>query len=217
MNPRAAQCRYPGQPEEEVTRQVFYKSIVMVLPILLAGVILSAVALFGMSYGAVNPEITLGGYLPAVSGSLLALISLLGLLFVGFLMFGAVWIWRNNRILVTNEHIVDIDQVTIFRRSVATLTLGRIQDVSAETAGPVQTLLQYGTITVQTAGQQEKFRFDYLPRPYEVEQYILEVHKEYLEEHHETDGVAQASETHDHSVVHTHSHTVDSAANPLEK
>lgn len=217
MNQKAAQCRYPGQPEEEVTRQVFYKSIVMVFPILLAGVILSAVALFGMSYGAINPEINLGDYLPAVSGSLLALISLVGLLFVGFLMFGAVWIWRNNRILVTNEHIVDIDQVTIFRRSVATLTLGRIQDVSAEIAGPVQTLLQYGTITVQTAGQQEKFRFDYLPRPYEVEQYILEVHKEYLEEHHEDDGVAQASETHDHSAEHTHGHTVDSAANPLEK
>lgn len=217
MNPRAESCRYPGQPAEEVTRQVFYKSIVMVLPILLAGVILSAVALLGMSYGATHPEITFGKYIPAVSGSLLTLVSLLGLLFVGLLMFGAVWIWRNNRILVTNEHIVDIDQVTVFRRSVATLTLGRIQDVSAEIAGPVQTLLQYGTITVQTAGQQEKFRFDYLPNPYQVEQYILEVHKEYLQEHHEDDGVAQAGTDKMSTLGGTHSQTTNATNNPLEK
>ncbi len=217
MNPQAASCRYPGQPEEEVTRQVFFKSIVMVLPILLAGVILSAVALFGMSYGAIHPEVTLGEYLPRFSGSVLTLVSLLGLLFVGFLMFGAVWIWRNNRILVTNEHIVDIDQVTIFRRSVATLTLSRIQDVSAEIAGPVQTLLQYGTITVQTAGQQEKFRFDYLPNPYAVEQYILEVHKEYLHEHHESDGVVHTAEDHGATMGHSEGQPVDSTSNPLEK
>lgn len=217
MNQQAEACRYPGQPSQEVTRRVFYKSIVMIFPILLAGVILSVVALFGVSYGAANSQIPLGQNLPTLSGSLLALISFLGLILTGLITLGAVWIWRNNRILVTNEHVVDIDQVTLFRRSVATLTLGRIQDVSAEVAGPAQTLLQYGTVTVQTAGQQEKFRFDYMPKPYEVEQYILEVHKEYLEQHddhHDHDGVA---ELHEHQASAPARPTAESVVNPLEK
>ncbi len=186
-----ARCRYPGQPEEEVTKQVFYKSFVMVLPVVVAGLILGALAFLGMSYGAAHPEIRLDQYLPVINGSAFAMFCLLAFVLTGLLMFGAIWIWRNNRILVTNEHIVDIDQVTLFRRSVATLTLSRIQDVSAEIAGPVQTVFQYGTVVIQTAGQQEKFKFDYLPHPYDVEQYVLEVHKEYLAEHGETDGLVE--------------------------
>ncbi len=223
MKPTTEATRYPGQPQEEVTQRVFYKSIVMVLPILLAGIILSALALIGMSYGAAHPEITLGERLPVVSGSALAMICFLGLVLTGLLMFGAVWIWRNNRVLVTNEHIVDIDQVTLFRRSVATLTLSRIQDVSADVDGPVQTLLQYGTVMIQTAGQQEKFNFDYMPNPYSVEQYILEVHKEYLQQHGETtDGVAQPHEEVARPAASPATSVapnapVDSATNPLEK
>ncbi len=217
MNQQAAACRYPGQPTQEVTRRVFYKSIVMILPILLAGVILSVIALLGMSYGAAHSQIQLGESLPVLSGSLLALMSFLGLVLTGLITLGAVWIWRNNRVLVTNEHVVDIDQVTLFRRSVATLTLSRIQDVSAEVAGPAQTLLQYGTVTVQTAGQQEKFRFDYMPKPYEVEQYILEVHREYLEQHdddHTHDGVAGIREN--QGLTSTKS-AAEPITNPLEK
>lgn len=222
MKPTTEATRYPGQPQEEVTQRVFYKSIVMVLPILLAGVILSFLALIGMSYGAAHPEITLGERLPVMSGSAVAMICFLGLILTGLLMFGAVWIWRNNRVLVTNEHVVDIDQITLFRRSVATLTLSRIQDVSAEVAGPAQTLLQYGTVMIQTAGQQEKFHFDYMPNPYSVEQYILEVHKEYLEQHGETtDGVAQPHEEVSRAattpVAPTTTTTPDSTTNPLEK
>lgn len=216
MKPTTAATRYPGQPQEEVTQRVFYKSIVMVLPILLAGIILSALALIGMAYGAAHAEIVLGPNLPTISGSAMAMLCFLSLILFGLLMFGAVWIWRNNRVLVTNEHIVDIDQVTLFRRSVATLTLSRIQDVSADVDGPVQTLLQYGTVMIQTAGQQEKFNFDYMPNPYSVEQYILEVHKEYLQQHGETtDGVAQANE----EVARTAPAPAvpESAANPLEK
>lgn len=185
-------CRYPGQPDEEITQRVFYKSFVMVLPILLASVLLGLVALGGMSYGAANASIALGERLPTLSGSLVSLLSFVFFVLVSLFTFGALWIWRNNRILVTNEHIVDIDQNTLFNRSVATLNLSRIQDVSADVKGPVQTLLQYGTVVVQTAGQEQNFHFDYMPRPYEAEQYILEIHKQYMATHHEDDGLREA-------------------------
>ncbi len=205
MEKDPAKCTYPGQPNEEVTQRVFYKSFVMVLPIMLASVVVGAVSLFGMSYGAANPQIVIDENLPTISGSTVAFVSFMALILIGLLTFGALWIWRNNRILVTNEHIVDIDQNTLFHRSVATLTLSRIQDVSAEVDGPAQTLLQYGTVVVQTAGQKENFRFDYITNPYEAEQYILRTHKDYMATHKiEHDGLRDAEEA-------------ESSENPLEK
>lgn len=209
MEKDPAKSRYPGQPAEEVTQRVFYKSFVMVLPVLLASVALGIVGLVGMSYGAATSQVGLGiDNQFVLSGSTISFISFVFLVFVGLFTFGALWIWRNNRILVTNERIVDIDQNTIFNRSVATLTLSRIQDVSAEVKGPAQTLLQYGTVVVQTAGQEQNFHFDYMPRPYEAEQYILEIHKQYMAAHHDDDGVRASEEDRSNSV---------SGQNPLEK
>lgn len=205
MEKDPAKCTYPGQPAEEVTRRVFYKSFVMVLPIMLASIVVGAVALFGLSYGAANSQIIIDDKLPALSGSTLGFVSFVILIMVGLLTFGALWIWRNNRILVTNEHIVDIDQNTLFHRSVSTLTLSRIQDVSAEINGPAQTLLQYGTVVVQTAGEKQNFRFDYITNPYEAEQYILKIHKEYMAAHKdEHDGLRD-------------SEAGEGSRNPLEK
>lgn len=203
MQQDVAKCTYPGQPAEEITQRVFYKSFVMVMPIILACVLIGIAALAGMAYGAAHPELVIDDKLPVFSGSVISLIAFLVLVFDGLLAFGAVWIWRNNRILVTNEHIVDIDQNTLFHRSVSTLTLSRIQDVHAEVDGPAQTLLQYGTIIVQTAGEKQNFSFDYMPDPYEAEQYVLKVHKEYMARHGETDGLRDAE-------------IAEAAKNPLE-
>ena len=38
-------------------------------------------------------------------------------------------------------------------------------------------MLKYGTIIIQTAGERENFVFDFVPNPYELEQYILEARK----------------------------------------
>lgn len=167
--------RYPGQLADEVTEKVIYKHIMSIVPFLFAAIVLGIVLVIGFTYLANNPSV-----LP--SGISAAAIGLAGFVFMLLLFLGIVaivWIWRSNKIVITNQHMVEIDQVGLFNKKVSTLSLSRIQDVSARIHGPLQTILGYGGIDVQTAGEDKNFRFDYIPDPYGLENYILEMHKKF--------------------------------------
>ena len=187
---RPEDLRYPGQQSDEITLRVYYKHWMMIMPFIFGMTLLALVSLGGIFYGMFlqkNIEELAGTKLPSIS--LVAFI--LAILVIG-LSVGVVWIWRRNRVVITNKHIVDVDQLGLFNRKVSTLTLQRIQDVSADVKGPLQTMLQYGTVIVQTAGERENFSFNYIKNPYEVEQYILDIHQKYS---HENPGSLPAVET----------------------
>ena len=77
--------------------------------------------------------------------------------------------------LVTNERIVSIEQKGLFARSIAEQKLYRIQDVYAEVNGVIATLLDFGNITIQTAGTNEYFIFKKIPKPHEVARNIAKL------------------------------------------
>lgn len=77
--------------------------------------------------------------------------------------------------IVTNDRILDINQKGLFGRSVAELDLTRVQDVHSEIKGIIPTLLNYGSVEVQTAASEENFHFEQVPGPHKVRQRILEL------------------------------------------
>ncbi len=171
------EMRYPGQPQGEITQRVVYKHIMAIAPVLFALILILIVALVGIVAYNLN-QAQVEKYVPT---SAVSFIGFGVLLLLAFLAIGTVWIWRRNKVVVTNQHIVDIDQMGLFNRTVSTLRLEEIQDISASVKGPVQTFFQYGTILIQTAGERENFVFDYVPNPYELEHYVLEIRKKYYE------------------------------------
>lgn len=80
--------------------------------------------------------------------------------------------------IVTTEHLVDIGQRNLFSRKIATMDLENIQDVSAAQMGMLQTFYNFGTVTVQTAGELPNFVFEKVPNPYDVAQRIMELKEE---------------------------------------
>lgn len=77
--------------------------------------------------------------------------------------------------IVTNDRILDINQKGLFGRTVAELDLTRIQDVHSEIKGIIPTMLNYGTVEVQTAGGEQNFVFEQVPNPHVVRQRIIEL------------------------------------------
>jgi uncharacterized membrane protein YdbT with pleckstrin-like domain len=76
---------------------------------------------------------------------------------------------------VTNKRIIKIDQAGLFRRKTGSFRLERMQDVNVEVNGIIATLLDYGTVHVQTASADlEEFKALYLPNPQNVKSIILE-------------------------------------------
>jgi hypothetical protein len=88
-----------------------------------------------------------------------------------------LWIiYYLNYQVVTNERIVDVDQKGVFYHSTAELHLKNVEDVTVKVKGVFPTLLNYGTVFVQTAGKVNYFEFDHIPEPHKVAKLILQVH-----------------------------------------
>ncbi len=70
--------------------------------------------------------------------------------------------------IVTNERIINTEQLSLFNRVVSELYLYKIQDVTSETRGLLATFLTFGDVYVQTAGERERFNFKNVDNPDDV-------------------------------------------------
>ena len=94
-----------------------------------------------------------------------------------FLWFGMFSVWTNyylDILIITDRRLILINQKGFFRRNVGSFRLERMQDINVEINGLIATLLDYGTIHVETAGHgDEEFRATDLPKPREIKAEIL--------------------------------------------
>lgn len=88
--------------------------------------------------------------------------------------------------IVTNERIVNIEQNGFFKRKISELHLHQIQDVSAKVNGMFSTMLHYGNVYIQTAGERENFLFQSIPNPYRVSKLIVDLHETQIQERFES-------------------------------
>lgn len=86
--------------------------------------------------------------------------------------------WYYNVYIITDERVVDIDFLSLIYRNISSAKLNRIEDVTARTHGALQTVVNYGTVTIQTAGTAEEFEFEDVPRPNTIVQLINELLQE---------------------------------------
>ena len=166
---------YPGQDSAELTQRVIFKHVIFILPFMVALVILAILAVPAIIFISANID-SVSQIIPA---PVVFIVELFYIAILVLLLVAVLWIWRRNKVVITDQHIVDIDQLGLFNRKVSTLRLEEIQDISASVKGPLQTILQYGSIVIQTAGERENFVFNYVPNPYELEHYILSIRKKY--------------------------------------
>ena len=75
--------------------------------------------------------------------------------------------------IVTDKRIIDIEQRGFFRRHISSFRMERIQDVTIEVNGIIATLLNFGDIHVQTAGESREFIIKGIPKPKQLKEAIL--------------------------------------------
>ncbi len=96
------------------------------------------------------------------------------------------WRWTLfylNVWVLTNHRIVSAEQHYFFSRHVSTLELEHIQDITIEMNGVIETVIGYGTIRVQTAGELQEFVIDDAAHPEDYKQKIYEAQRMALEIH----------------------------------
>ena len=96
--------------------------------------------------------------------------------------FFVVWnflfvIWTNHFLdvlIVTNLHVIDIEQISLWHREISTVQLQKVQDIQTTIDGLVQSVLDYGTLEIQSAGSMTNFVVHRVQKPNLIRQKINE-------------------------------------------
>jgi uncharacterized membrane protein YdbT with pleckstrin-like domain len=110
-----------------------------------------------------------------------ALVVSIGLVLGIFSIIGteiAAILYRNNVIFITSEKIAQVLYTSIFNRKLSQLSIGDVQDVTVRQNGVFPRLLNYGTLVIETAGEQQNLIFTFVPVPYEASKTIVRAHEE---------------------------------------
>lgn len=125
-------------------------------------IILAIIPVFALSF--INNVINFQGY-----GTVLYFAFLI-LLWIGFFVE-----WTDFMLdtwILTDERLIDVEQVSLFSRKVSTLSLDRVQDITTTEAGFLETFLGIGIVLVQTAGESQEFRIYGVKDPNHVKDLI---------------------------------------------
>ncbi len=77
----------------------------------------------------------------------------------------ATFIYRQNSIVLTDRNITQSLQYGLFSRKVSQLNMHNVEDVTTVKNGFLPTFFNYGTLKVETAGEQVNFVFTFCPNP----------------------------------------------------
>ncbi|MFA7308799.1 MAG: hypothetical protein WC045_01875 [Patescibacteria group bacterium] len=83
--------------------------------------------------------------------------------------------------VITNRQILDIEQIILFGRKISETNFQQIQDVTSKVKGLINTLLDIGTVFIETAGEKENFSFEDVQHPTFIASTILEIQQQQWE------------------------------------
>jgi uncharacterized membrane protein YdbT with pleckstrin-like domain len=111
-----------------------------------------------------------------------AAISIFAIALLAFILFIATYVYRQSRIIVTNRSLIQVLQKGLFVRKVSRLSFADVEDVTAEMRGILQSLFNYGTLQIETAGERPNFVFTYCPKPNFYAEQILTARQQFEDE-----------------------------------
>lgn len=113
------------------------------------------------------------------------------LVLAGSMYFMAVWLIASIEFtdyyldtwIVTNERIINIEQIGLFHRHASEMHLASIQDITSDAEGFLHTMFNYGQVNIQTAAEEKRFNFKDVPFPDQVKDTILKLVEEDKKRH----------------------------------
>jgi hypothetical protein len=97
--------------------------------------------------------------------------------------FIAAYLYTSNVVLITSEKIAQVLYRTIFDRKISQLSIGDVQDVTVNQKGIFARIFNYGTLVIETAGEQQNYTFTFTPFPYDASKSIVFAHEENLKKY----------------------------------
>lgn len=112
----------------------------------------------------------------AIGGGILAL-------FIIIVTAIGAYLYKHNVILVTSQKVAQLLSNSLFNRKISQLGIGDVQDVTVKQKGIFAHMFKYGTIIVETAGEQQNYTFTYAPDPYQCARNIISAREQDIKKH----------------------------------
>ncbi len=117
---------------------------------------------------------------PDTAVSVVVIFVMLMFVFFALVTFLASYIYRQNRIIITDRNITQTLQYGLFSRKVSQLNVVDVEDVTSVQSGFIATMFNYGILKIETAGEQSNFYFDYCPNSGRVAKVVLDAREKML-------------------------------------
>ncbi|MEK7548808.1 MAG: PH domain-containing protein [Patescibacteria group bacterium] len=99
--------------------------------------------------------------------------TIIGLTIIGVAFSFYRWyLWANGLYIISSQRVIKVNQLGLFNRQIAEAEISRIQEISTDIRGPIKTLLNFGTVKIQTASTTGQLDLENSPSPYDVQQLI---------------------------------------------
>lgn len=109
-------------------------------------------------------------------GFVLSAIAIIGVAVGAFL-------YQGNVVLVTSEKLAQQLNTSLFDRKISQLSIGDVQDVTISQKGVFARIFNYGTLVIETAGEQVNYVFTFTPDPYQTAKTIVGAHERNLQQY----------------------------------
>lgn len=158
------------QDKNEKVLTVVKRSLFGVLPHVAIGVALFIVLLGLVFASARYPDNikSIGGI-----GSVL-MFGIAAFLVAELVIYMLIRVYLGNKLIVTTESLVQRLQNTLFHHKTSQLRLGDIEDVTFSQSGFFAQTFNFGTINIETAGEQVNFIFTFAKNPREAIRIVIE-------------------------------------------
>ena len=90
--------------------------------------------------------------------------------------------WFFHVFIITDERVIDIDFYNLLYKEVSEAKIDNLEDVTYRQGGVFRALFDFGSVSMQTAGEQREFTIENVPEPNRVVKILNELK---LEEEHE--------------------------------
>ncbi len=149
--------------------------------IVLGGALISITVLLsslGLAASGVLAEVDITG-----AEQFLALIGFVLSVLTFVVTFVYAYLYQSNVVYITNEKVAQVLYITLFNRKISQLNIGDVQDVTVTQKGIFAHAFNYGTLVIETAGEQQNYSFSFVPNPYMVSKVIIVAHEVNLKQY----------------------------------
>lgn len=101
------------------------------------------------------------------------------ILVVVLMLISAVYVFVHNYLVITNIHLIKVQQTGLFARQTSQLGFGHIEDVRGGRKGILGFIFNFGDVEIQTAGATENFIFRNVDNPQILADQLLQYEADY--------------------------------------